>query len=1315
MTEQINTIAEIWWSWMWPMFWQVGVLIVLIAAVDFLIKRWVWPKVRYALWLLVLVKLVLPPNLTSPASLTSQIPLLAKKAVQSQIVLPEKPSQTTPSTILSTTPNEPFKTSPYKDSPDTIQTTIAPVVTTEAVNPKPAKIIPVLMTLSWRVYGFMIWLLGVVLLSSWLVLRLRHLRKENLNYSGEGLPEWFEHSLEQIAQRLKLRRPPEIVLSGKVCSPATFGLFRPVLLMPKDKVTNLSKTNAEHILLHELAHIKRGDLFVQGLYMLLQIVYWFNPLLWLMRTRLQSLRELCCDATVAMILKEKTFSYRETLLETAKQLLTERVGPGMGLLGLFENSKRLADRLKWLEKKTWKNRPRQLATIIAVVGVMICCVLPMAKATKAKTAATNPYPMEGMITGTIVSELKWKSGVNAKSHKIYFGTDTNQLPLLDEVDNPSYDELPELEEGTRYYWLVSEVWDDGTVVVGDVWSFTTGKLVGWWKFDETEGRNADDLSSNNNVGKLIGNPQWRPSSGKLGGALLCDGFDDYVDCGNDSSLDITDKITLAAWVKMDDAGNSKFQPFVSKGDYTYAIKHHSRNVIEFVIYDDGFWQVAHFPVDSSFNHVWHHVAGTYDGNKLKLYVDGKLEATTAYAGSIASGTYNLNIGSNSEARGRFYSGAIDDLRIYDYALSEKEIEKLCGVKAIKPHPSNDITTGLTEMPELSWVPVIGAVSHKVYGGIDPDELKLLGETKETHFSGLSDMQTNMVYYWRVDGILADGSIAKGDVWSFWIPPGNAYNPFPADGVEFVEQNVELSWAVGFGAKMHTLYIGDNFDDVSNASGGLPQTQDVYVVNNLEPGKTYFWRIDEFDPPTTHKGKVWSFKTLPKISVTDPNLVGWWRFDGNAKDSSGNGNNGIETGDPEYMAGKIGHAISFDGVSDRIEVNATFADHPELFPAKTISVSAWVRTTVPRDALCSVIRHDFHFTPLQTFADSAWSIAFVNRYGLMSRRRSNLDWSKINDGKWHFYAVTYNNGIHEVWIDSIKEASNNYGPFPLWTRDDKPWVFGGKEGSVLGEEFYPGELDDVRIYNYALSEKEIEMLGSLKSIQPHSSDDATKSLTEMPEISVTDPNLIGWWKFDGNANDSSGNGNNGAEKGDPTYVAGKIGRAINFDGRGDRIEVDATFAGNPKLFPSKAISVSAWVRTSVLAWTLCSLIRHEFHFTPLQTFAESAWATAFTDRYGSRTHHRMGFNWSKINDGKWHYCAITYNNGIHEVWIDGTKEVSENYGPFPLWTKDDQPWVFGGKERGEGGGEYYPGELDDVRIYDYALSKDEITTLYNEGK
>jgi hypothetical protein len=134
----------------------------------------------------------------------------------------------------------------------------------------------------------------------------------------------------------------------------------------------------------------------------------------------------------------------------------------------------------------------------------------------------------------------------------------------------------------------------------------------------------------------------------------------------------------------------------------------------------------------------------------------------------------------------------------------------------------------------------------------------------------------------------------------------------------------------------------------------------------------------------------------------------------------------------------------------------------------------------------------------------------------------------------------------------------------------------------------------------------------------------------------------------------------------------------------------------------------------------SVIRHEFHLTPLQTsplqtYPLGAWAAAFTDQDGSRVLHFTPFDWSKINDGIWHHCCVTYNSGIHEVWIDGTREVSNNLGSFPLWTGDNQPWVFGGRERGEGDGEYYSGELDDVRLHNYALSEAEIAELYNEGK
>ena len=207
----------------------------------------------------------------------------------------------------------------------------------------------------------------------------------------------------------------------------------------------------------------------------------------------------------------------------------------------------------------------------------------------------------------------------------------------------------------------------------------TANLLGtiaWLKLDEGEGGNASDSSGNNNDGALVGDPKWLPSGGKLGGALQFDGIDDYVDCGRDASLDITNEITIAAWVKTNDAGNSDFNPYVTKGDAAYGLKHHDTNNLEFVI-NDGAWHVAHYPVDSSFNGAWHHLVGTYDGKALKLYVDGTLKTTTPYPDcSIATNAFNLNIARNSEITERFYDGAIDDVRVYNYALGKGRITAL---------------------------------------------------------------------------------------------------------------------------------------------------------------------------------------------------------------------------------------------------------------------------------------------------------------------------------------------------------------------------------------------------------------------------------------------------------------------------------------------------------------------------------------------------------------------------------------------------------------------------------------------------------------
>ncbi len=199
----------------------------------------------------------------------------------------------------------------------------------------------------------------------------------------------------------------------------------------------------------------------------------------------------------------------------------------------------------------------------------------------------------------------------------------------------------------------------------------TGNLVASYSFEN----NTQDGSGNGLNGTIMGNPAF--VGGIAGMALSFDGVNDYVDLGNNAAFDITEQITLSAWVNTNDAGSGLHKPYVGKGDNAYAIKHASSNTIEFFIFE-GTWYVAQVRVDESFNGEWHHVAGTYDGNELKTYVDGILGATVAHVGLIDVQTHNLTISTNSQESGRYYDGAIDEVNIYDRALSKAEIRFLVG-------------------------------------------------------------------------------------------------------------------------------------------------------------------------------------------------------------------------------------------------------------------------------------------------------------------------------------------------------------------------------------------------------------------------------------------------------------------------------------------------------------------------------------------------------------------------------------------------------------------------------------------------------------
>jgi len=176
---------------------------------------------------------------------------------------------------------------------------------------------------------------------------------------------------------------------------------------------------------------------------------------------------------------------------------------------------------------------------------------------------------------------------------------------------------------------------------------------------------------------------------------------------------------------------------------------------------------------------------------------------------------------------------------------------------------------------VSWKPGAGAVSHDVYLGDNLEDVtngtedtfrgNQAGTFDVAGFPGFAfpdGLVPGTTYYWKVDEVNdADpNSPWRGEVWSFLVPPRTAYDPNPADGAELVDPNAIFTWTEGYDSKLHTVYIGDNYDNVNGASGGMSLGFATYEPGTLEREKVLYWRVDEFDGFETHKGDIWSFTT-----------------------------------------------------------------------------------------------------------------------------------------------------------------------------------------------------------------------------------------------------------------------------------------------------------------------------------------------------------------------------------------------------------------------------------------------------------------------
>jgi len=281
--------------------------------------------------------------------------------------------------------------------------------------------------------------------------------------------------------------------------------------------------------------------------------------------------------------------------------------------------------------------------------------------------------------------------VNNKIYAIGGATDanpwTNNLNIVEEYD-PSTDTWNTVESmltsrsclaaatvGERIYAIGG--WD-GSNFLGTNEEFSSG-LVGYWKFDEGSGSVAGDSSGNENTGTIYG-AEW--ITGVIGTAVNLNGVDNYVAVPTSPTIAVSGtEVSLECWIKaattIDDS-NAQPTSIIDKGDeYGFQMNPSDGRIWFVVVLEPGpqtNWQGITTTRNSWIAGTWYHLAGTYDGSSLRIYVNEELQNSRSCSGNLLSPTpFPLAIGAHSLGYDNCFNGAIDEVKIYDYARTAEEI------------------------------------------------------------------------------------------------------------------------------------------------------------------------------------------------------------------------------------------------------------------------------------------------------------------------------------------------------------------------------------------------------------------------------------------------------------------------------------------------------------------------------------------------------------------------------------------------------------------------------------------------------------------
>jgi len=363
--ESLNIQLQPFFEWLLRTTVQASLLICLILLLQVVLRGKLGPRWCHALWLLLLIRMAMPWSPQSRASIFNLIPPS----------IPQRQTEYAQEELADESLDSPVADKGTSDT-TSVSTTLIPQETPKATTETGdirKKVPSQLKSAFFKVSNVLplVWLAGVLALGVYICATnfalLRIVRRERPLTEQKILD-----LLEDCKSQMGIRTILSLVITDKVKSPALFGFVRPRLLLPKGMLEALSREELRYVFLHELAHLKRRDIYLGWLTSILQALHWFNPLVWLAFYRMRADRELACDALVlARTQSSESKDYGRTVVNLLERFYRPRRLPAMA--GILETKAQLKRRITMIAR--FKKNSYQWSPLAVVLVIILGCIL----------------------------------------------------------------------------------------------------------------------------------------------------------------------------------------------------------------------------------------------------------------------------------------------------------------------------------------------------------------------------------------------------------------------------------------------------------------------------------------------------------------------------------------------------------------------------------------------------------------------------------------------------------------------------------------------------------------------------------------------------------------------------------------------------------------------------------------------------------------------------------------------------------------------------------------------------------------------------